>query len=210
MTTPSTHLGIAKPTTSDDFSTAEIADNWEIVDQYPGVFLCTQSTRPVSWGSAHEGMLIYEQDRNLYWRWDGAAFVRAWALGWLNGSQRTSDLSSNLTTPVTLVSASVDVPVGGRRVQISTSWGKVENDTGISKLYLYRDSDQLQAWQVEGDTDTSDAHEKSQGGSMIFFDAPGAGTFSYALKFSTVSGFGGTSWGRASGTTPICVDAVEV
>lgn len=69
----SSRLNIAKPVGSDDFDTAEIANNWQIIDDHPGIHICTSSTRP-TWGANQNAMCISETDTGLMYRWDGANF----------------------------------------------------------------------------------------------------------------------------------------
>ena len=68
MPTPSPRLGLAVPTTSDPFSTEDLADNWDLLDAFPGTYICTSATHPV-WGAAQQGMRILETDTGLEWRW---------------------------------------------------------------------------------------------------------------------------------------------
>jgi hypothetical protein len=210
MTIQSQRLALQKPTTADPFDTDEIADNWQIVDNHPGIFLCTSGTRPSTWGLNHRGMMIYEGDTDLYWRWDGTQFGRAFAVGWLNGSSRTADLSTTSLTPITAVSAAVSVPAGNRKVQVTVSWAQVENTVGLTVLWLYRDETVLTGWLATGATDATVPQDRGLGGAMPFFDRPGAGAFTYSFRFSVMPGVGGTSWVRASVFAPTLLDVIEV
>jgi hypothetical protein len=90
MPTTSDRLELAKPVTSDDFDTSEIADNWQKVDDHPGIFVCTSGTRP-TWSGSQEGQLISETDTGLLWRWNGTTWVRQHGTGWLGGGQLTTN-----------------------------------------------------------------------------------------------------------------------
>src|SRR3954452_20373739 len=106
MPTPTTRMGLLKPTTADPFSTADLAANWQKIDDSPGTYVCTSTTRP-PWGAAQRGRKIHETDTLLNWTWDGANFQRdaprgllkttsgAWARG-----QRTTDITTTSTTGV--------------------------------------------------------------------------------------------------------------
>lgn len=205
MTTTSDRLGIEKPTETDDFDVDELAENWQKVDDHPGVFICTSGSRP-AWGAPHEGMLIYEQDRDLYWSWTGSVFERAWPKGHLGGTRRTADLSTTSTTPAVLVSRVATVPTGGRRIQITVSWGEIENDMGQSRLSISRDGVDIVSWHQQ---DAVGADGEGSGGSFTFFEAPGEGVYTYAFQFAATA-LGGTTWARASATSPISIDVLEV
>lgn len=72
MSTQTTHLDLTKPETTDGFDTAEIASNWQKVDDHPGVLICTTATRP---GSPWTGQMVYDTDLPSYLCWDGSAWV---------------------------------------------------------------------------------------------------------------------------------------
>jgi hypothetical protein len=155
-------------------------------------------------------MLIYETDKDLYWRWTGAAFVRAWPLGWLGGSRRTTALSVATTTLTTLVSVAVSVPAGGRRVAVYTSYSGIENTAGSARLAIYRDSTPLVAWNVDADSDSGVGSDFEFGGSFPYFEAPGEGSFTYSLRMAATTTYGGTSYCQATASEPTSIDVVEV
>jgi hypothetical protein len=66
-------LGIKKPQDSDTFLTSDFDANYDLIDSYPGVFVCTQSTRP-SWGTPQAGQLIFCTDTRILYEWTGTAF----------------------------------------------------------------------------------------------------------------------------------------
>lgn len=211
MGTQSNRLRLEVPTTSDAFDTAKLAANWTKLDAFPGRFLCTSLTRPTDWGSNQIGMEIWESDTSLVWWWNGTIFIRSYAVGWLNGTQRTTDFTTNQTTPQTVISTSITYPAGGRRVQVSCSWGKAEGDDGVAELSLFRDTTQIQAWNVQGKNTSAVALEQGTGGSVVLTNLPPSpGNYAYALKFRVPTGFANSVQLRATATKPITIDVVEV
>lgn len=67
-------LALRKPTGSDPFLRSDFEYNWERVDDYPGSFPCTSTTRP-SWGTDQAGLFIHETDTGKFVRWTGSAWV---------------------------------------------------------------------------------------------------------------------------------------
>jgi hypothetical protein len=61
-------MGLKIPDGSDPFLRTDFVQNYNTQDKYPGVWICTSTTRP-SWGSAQTGMMIMETDtrRNMLW-----------------------------------------------------------------------------------------------------------------------------------------------
>lgn len=68
MSTTSQHLGLKINDGSDPFLLSDFTNNWNLLDGFPGVWICTSTTRP-SWGAAQNGMMIVETDtrRNMLW-----------------------------------------------------------------------------------------------------------------------------------------------
>ena len=100
MPTSSDKLGLSKPLTTDPFDTATIAANWQIVDDHPGVFICTSGTRP-TWGANQDGMFIFETDSGLAYRWDNGSgsFLRLNPTGHLVGSTETTPQTNATGVP---------------------------------------------------------------------------------------------------------------
>jgi hypothetical protein len=73
MSTLTTRLGLKKPQDSDPFLTSDFDTTYDLIDSYPGVWVCTQSTRPV-WGSAQAGQLIFCTDTRTPYEWTGSAW----------------------------------------------------------------------------------------------------------------------------------------
>jgi hypothetical protein len=68
MSTTSQHLGLTVNDGSDPFVLSDFTNNWNTIDRYPGIWICTSTTRP-TWGSGQAGQMIMETDtrRNMLW-----------------------------------------------------------------------------------------------------------------------------------------------
>lgn len=73
MSTISQHLGLIVPDPSDPFVRTDFVSNYNKLDQYPGTFICTSSTRP-SWSANQAGQNIYETDTRRVLNWDGSTW----------------------------------------------------------------------------------------------------------------------------------------
>lgn len=199
MTTPTLHLGLSKPTTSDNFVTADIAAVYDEIDAAPGITICTSGTRPGAWGSDQEGLCIIEKDTGLVWRWNGSAFVRQGPSGWLGGNRRTADFTLvDGSFGVVVQQTTINVPAGDRRVKITLAWNKVDLTTsgGTGEWALFRGATQLVAFDI-------DPH----GGSYSYTHVPGTGIYTFAAK---AKGVGTAGFVRADATHPCSIDIEEI
>lgn len=217
MTTPSPKLQLAVPTQVDDFSTDDLAANWQKIDGSPGSFICTSSTRP-SWGTAHIGRKILETNTRLEWVWDGTAFQRMAPIGLLRRSdgsfavgERTTTFTTTSNTMVRAVSVTnVVVPDGNRPLRIDVSWYRAKNPDGNFTGAIYRsdtnNSGPKEAAMIFG-TSTADAN--AGGGTFFALVRNGlpAGTYSWSFQ---ITGPTGTSTLDASATTPITIVVTEL
>ena len=209
MTTLSARLGLKKSTTADRFRIAEYAENWGVLDNYPGVFICASTSRPTTWTAAHTGMLIQETDTGLIWRWSGTAFVRSAGSGLLLNVTRTADLATVSTSLVVALTAAVTVPAGNRPMQVMVSGPGVYNTIGLTRLALFRGATPIQSWLSQGRTGaTYDLQPRPVALSLI--DVPPAGAVSYTLQFSAEVGFGGTSTLQSAVNNPLGLAIVEL
>ena len=218
MASQSPHLGLIIPTTSDAFSTTDVANNWSLIDKYPGTYLCTSTSRPNSgvggaptWTAANNGQRILETDTGLEWKWNGSQFTRVAAIGRLGGNVNNGTVSVASGTPNNVVTASnINIPSGSRWLQITSSWVLVQNDTsGKTVLGVYIDSTLLREYTITGDSSAPSAGAQGGSGSIITSTQVAAGLHSFSVKIRTVvlapPNGGGTS--QASGVT---IDIVEV
>lgn len=73
MSTTSQHMGLKIPDGSDPFLRTDFVNNYNLIDQYPGDWICTSTTRP-AWGTAQAGMKIIETDTRRTMLWNGTSF----------------------------------------------------------------------------------------------------------------------------------------
>lgn len=173
MTTTTSKLGLIVQATGDQFDTDHLIDNWETLEQFPGIIITTVSAEP-TWGAAHNGMFLTYSDTGLTYRWDGAAFVRAFSKGHLSQGQRTTDLTDATGTYVVLAQVTGVVVAGDRKVAISVSWSDITGDPVM--LGIFRGSTKLTEVKVSAD-----------GGGLTFFDTPTAGTYTFSLQVKTTA-----------------------
>lgn len=66
------HLGLKKPDGTDPFLRQDFDDNYDLLDTVPGMFICTSTTHPTTWGDNQVGRAIIEVDTGniLYFRAD--------------------------------------------------------------------------------------------------------------------------------------------
>ena len=128
MSTTSQHLGLKIPDGSDPFLRTDFVQNYTTLDSYPGVFICTSTTRP-SWGASQNGMMILETDtrRNILWNgttwkemltspalWYGTVRIGSW----LAHSTSLSNTVGTFTTHrpgalFTIATTEVAMPIAG-------------------------------------------------------------------------------------------------
>lgn len=202
MPTPTPRIGYPAPLTTDPYDTSEESDRWFLADDFPGVFICTSGTRPNSggsapvWNSIHEGMLIFETDSDLLWRWGGSGFVRLHAVGHLDTNRRTSDLTVTSGSYTNVAQASADIPEGGRNIQVTASWPEVSG--GAAVMAIYRGGSLLFEWKVP----------VGSGGSQVYVDeAPASGATNYILKVKNAAA---TTTVECAATSPASIYVVEV
>lgn len=66
-------LGLKTPVDSDPFLTVDFDNNYQLLDSYPGVFVCTSVTLP-SWTTAQAGMPVFCTDTRTLLTWSGTAW----------------------------------------------------------------------------------------------------------------------------------------
>ena len=73
MSGTTTRLGLKTPADPDPFLTIDFVNNLQTIESYPGVFVCTSTTKP-SWAAAQAGQLIYCTDTRNLLAWSGSAW----------------------------------------------------------------------------------------------------------------------------------------
>lgn len=197
MPSISQRLGLVKPSRTDPFVTSDISNNWQKLDDAPGVHICTSTTRP-SWGAAQAGRLIVENNTNLTWRWTGTTFVRTGPSGILrktNGdiayNMRDYDLSYTSSTWTRIMGITdVIVPAGNRPLQINVAAPRVLADAGMAEFAVIRSMDSngtplIDRWQVIGSS-TGSMGDKGGCTARVSIDVDVApGIYNYTLQFRT-------------------------
>lgn len=198
-----------KNTLSDLFRVADYETNWNILDDFPGVFICTSATRPTTWGALQEGLAIFETDTLLLWHWTGAAFSRVVPKGAVGYQSTTTPFETASLSYVTAITASVTVAAGGRRHLVIAEGPGVYNTNGLTLLSLWRGATMLQEWKEQGATG-SGATVQPRPLSMTTTDTPNAGAESYTLQVKADSSIGGTSTLQAGANKPLALTVVEI
>jgi len=224
MPTPSRYLGLAVPSTVDDFNTADIAQNWEKLDKAPGTHICTSSTRP-TWGASQAGRRIYETDTDLEWKWTGTAWTRSAPVGLLkrtNGEwaigQRTTDVSVTGTASGLVVAvADVVVPPGRRSLRLDIVYSRAYNTMGYfyGRIHQSAVSNQgtiLRQWAITGAIQKGVNPDEGGGGSMYHIIKGGlaAGVYSFSFQVGNNGTIGGTSTVQSNPGSPTEIIVTEI
>jgi hypothetical protein len=217
MPTPSTRLALNIFSTADTFSTAQYDANWSLLDNYPGIYICTSTTRP-TWGANQNGMRIHETDTGLSWVWNGSAFSRGSPSGNLGRITRTSNVGTTTTwtppsysaLPVALT-LTVHPPNGNRLLMIVAEVPEVQNPYGLSYLVIQRDSTFLNSYPVWTSQETGSGNSGNAGskGDFVTFDTPNETSAVYSLVFAAATVTGGTTTLVGVATRPIGLTVIE-
>lgn len=110
MSSTTPRLGLTKPDGGDLFLRQDFINNYNILDQYPGSFICTSTTRPV-WTSAQAGQTIIETDTRRILTWDGSLWhdIQSAPAAWIRGWQPTRELEIGSNQWVTLTIGTINV-----------------------------------------------------------------------------------------------------
>lgn len=218
MTTQTKHLRLVKPDASSQFSTADIAENWEKVDRAPGIHICTSSSRP-SFASAQNGRQIYETDTGLEWVWSGTEWKRKAGRGILSRTDgspavasRTTDFSTTSGTSVLVLGLSnVVVPPGGRTLLFSIMWSRAYATTGYFYGRAYHHSGapasnsgtQQMQWAITGAPGGGDARGGMGTANVWYERGLPAGTYGFSFQVAFHPTDAGTNTATVTGTPTI-------
>lgn len=216
-------MGLVRPEENDDFSPDWAWDLLTTLDGFPGVHVCTSSTRPSDWGGGQTGQMIWETDRNLLWRWNGTAFVRVHPVGLLaSPAEITADFPTASTDPQDAISLTVNVPATNtgsttKRIEVQASWYALDNGTantlGACEVSIRREPGDVSLktllWRGRPNS-AVDPLDWGPGGSLVAYDAPSAGSTTYRLCIKSLPGTGGTTTLRATVAAPASLSVKEV
>jgi hypothetical protein len=224
MATPSPKLGINIFSTADQFSTAAYNTNWSTLDNYPGFFICTSTTRP-TWGANQAFMRITETDTGLTWMWNGTAWVRNIVAGSTLGTAgaisrqtKTSNVGTTTTwTPpgtgslATAITMTVLPPHGNRLLMVVVELPEVQNANGLSYIVIQRDATILNSYPVWTAQETGSGNSGKAGtpGSFVTWDQPNEASAVYTLAFAAATVSGGTTTLVAAPSRPMSLTVVE-
>lgn len=204
MPTPTTHLGLEAPNTSDPFLTSGVDSNLNLLDQFPGTFIGSNTqinTEVSSWGANQLGMFLWDTTNNVLWRWNGSSIVRAGPLGRLAQVINTSGGNFTSTSPVVVVSTSVTIPISPRRIEVKAIVPQVLNPTSAATLYLLLDSTVVQTVPVPQNLELPFV--------LLADTTPIAGSHVYSLEIANTTAATTTGL-TASSTQPIILTVNEV
>lgn len=177
-------------------------DVYPLLDAYPGLFICTSTTHPTTWGTSQAGMHISEADTGLTWYFNGSIFVRTHGTGVLAMTQRTGGMTTASLTPTAVLTVSPVVPPGNRQIKISAQVSQIYNSSGSASLTLFRQTLQLQQLFITSGVSTGG------GANIDAYDNPGPGTWTYTLEVNSLIS-GSTTTINAGAGSPIALQAVE-
>lgn len=103
MATFSPRLQLKRNDGSDPFLRQDFVDNWNKIDDAPGVYPCTSTSRP-NWGAAQAGRRIIETNTRAEYLWTGSAWqpILGAPSAWLFGASPGTWLSANSGSLYTL------------------------------------------------------------------------------------------------------------
>lgn len=98
MATFSTIQNLKLPDATDPFQRLDFIQNWNLLDASPGVFVCTNATRP-TWGTNQRGRLIFMTDYKCLSYWDGSSWQdeRTAVPVFANGAIFDANITKNAT-----------------------------------------------------------------------------------------------------------------
>lgn len=123
MSSQTTRMKLKRPDGTDPFLRQDFVDNLNTQDQYPGLYPCTSTTRPV-WGAAQNGMCIVETDTRRILQWYGTSWGLVNQYGAAVGLSVTPQVTLGKGTETSYTLGTVSLPrdarlyiIGGARVQ---------------------------------------------------------------------------------------------
>lgn len=164
MSTSSQHLNLTVPDESDPFLRTDFVNNYNKLDQYPGRYICTSTTRP-AWGTAQTGMWIVQTDTRSELQWSGTSWNEPQAIppAWYTSISPSAQFAGIQTITYTLATVNVRRP--GSIVALFTMNGKCMNPyahAAALNLFPLIDNAYVGNYPVNGDGYTSGGPDYSQ------------------------------------------------
>lgn len=224
MASLSQNLGLIVPTPTDPFSTADIAQNWEKIDDAPGTYICTSTTRP-TFTASQPGRRIYEKDTDLEWTWSGTEWQRVAPMGllkrtngeWATGTVSTDVVSSASTYVIVCSVTNVVVPAGRRTLQVQVVWSRAYNTLGYFYGAIFRSAvnnsgTRIGGWAITGANRSGQHPDEGGGGSTFALERDGLppGVYDWSFQIATQSLIGGTSTVQGNPTSPNSISILEL
>jgi len=102
------------------------------------------------------------------------------------------------TTPVTITSMSGSLTAKAKDIVFYSCYVSLSTNTGTVReptidLYIYRDSTPIQSFTVRNPHTVGSSAGQDFGAGWSGYDIPGAGTFTYSLKWALTGATGGTT-----------------
>lgn len=188
MTTLSQRLRLKRHTIADLFDVADLTDNWNRLDAYPGVYVCDSTSMP-TWEPDQAGLLLWQQDKQVMLSWSGTAFAQRYGRGLLDTNIRTTDLVTTSTVFVVAAQASVPALAHGRSLLVVVDAPRVTNTAGIAGCAIYEGSNPLIDWPSGL---PASAGQRAAPYSFIV-PPPAAGTILYSFRVRSDPSYGGTT-----------------
>jgi hypothetical protein len=110
MATTSDRMELVSP---EDADAVDVDAHWN--DNYD-----TAITRPI-WGAKHAGQVIYETDRDLFWLWDGGAFIRSMPGSLQGRSYSLRSFTAGWERPTLVLALTVPTVVGDRDLRLTAT-----------------------------------------------------------------------------------------
>jgi hypothetical protein len=177
MSTTSQRMGLKIPDGSDPFLRTDFVQNYNTLDSYPGVRICTSTTRP-SWGAGQAGMLILETDTRRNMMWTGTTW-REMLYGpavWWGSTRPQVTAGANTILTYTVGTFTVNRP--------GTILGLLTTEIGLSCRGLNACNVRCMLDGVDANVDTGN------GGEFIASALPNTSTFGTGKSVQTVPSMG--------------------
>lgn len=134
IATYTTYLGLKQNQGSDPFLLADFDSNLAIIDQNPGIFICTSGARPV-YGLAQAGLIIFMTDLKQLSYWTGSAWqdLRDSAPIFAGGAVVNASLSPGSNTVYTILNFTTPRPCALAIILSANYLANITQSQGLSQ-----------------------------------------------------------------------------